>query len=63
MYLSLLLSMIGIAALICSIWFWALVSFLGVALDYSAIRPEEGYLIDKFGDTYESYMREVRRWL
>lgn len=63
MYLSLLLSMIGIAALICSIWFWALVPFLGVALDYGAIRPEEGYLIDKFGDTYESYMREVRRWL
>lgn len=63
MYLSLLLSLVGIAALICSVWFWALVPFLWVALDYGAIRPEERYLIDKFGDTYRKYMGEVRRWL
>ena len=63
MYLSLLLSLVGLAALICSVWFLVLVPFLWVALDYGAVRPEERYLIEKFGDTYRKYMRDVRRWL
>ena len=63
MYLSLLLSTVGIASLICSVWFWVMVPLLGVALDYGAIRPEECYLIDKFGDSYTKYMQDVRRWL
>ncbi len=28
-----------------------------------AIRPEEAYLLEKFGDSYSQYLKKVRRWL
>ena len=30
---------------------------------YTAVRPEEAYLEEKFGETYLNYRNRVRRWL
>lgn len=44
---------------------WLLLSVLPSCLSiyYIAIKPEEAYLADKFGDEYLSYKKRVRRWL
>jgi len=63
LYLALLFLLGGIAALRCSIWLVCAVPILFVLLEYLAIRPEEKYLADKFGDEYFEYKASVRRWL
>ena len=44
---------------------WILVSFFpSVVIVYSiAIKKEEAYLKQKFGEEYEQYTTKVRRWL
>ncbi|MEZ5523519.1 MAG: isoprenylcysteine carboxylmethyltransferase family protein [Pseudomonadales bacterium] len=44
---------------------WITLSFLpaAVLVYYTAIRREEAYLENKFGEQYLSYKRSVRRWL
>jgi protein-S-isoprenylcysteine O-methyltransferase Ste14 len=34
-----------------------------VLVDWGAIRPEETFLYERFGDDYHRYTRRVRRWL
>ena len=45
--------------------FWGLVLFPAAVLlvRWGAIRPEERYLHERFGATYDDYARRVRRWL
>jgi len=45
--------------------FWILVSFIPsvILVYYIAIKKEEQYLEDKFGDEYVQYKSKVRRWL
>lgn len=63
LYLALLLLLGGIAALRCSLWLVCAEITLFSLLEYFAIRPEEKYLADKFGDEYLEYKSSVRRWL
>ena len=63
MYLSLLLLQLAVAALYNAGWVLAFVPVLFLLLHLFAIRPEEAYLEDKFGDTYRNYRKAVRRWI
>ncbi len=62
-YLAFCLISLGLALLINSVW--VLLSILPSAyLVYViAIKKEEIYLAEKFGDEYRDYKRQVRRWL
>ncbi|WP_439938842.1 methyltransferase family protein [Nocardia sp. N13] len=44
---------------------WALVLFPAAVLLvwWGAIRPEERFLHERFGEPYDAYRRRVRRWL
>jgi protein-S-isoprenylcysteine O-methyltransferase Ste14 len=63
MYLSLLFLLSGVAVLVCSIWFVMAVPILFFILDIFAVKPEEAYLLRKFGDEYGNYRGSVRRWV
>ena len=63
LYLALLLLLGGIAVLRCSIWLVFALITLFILLERFAVRPEEKYLTDKFGDDYLDYKASVRRWI
>jgi protein-S-isoprenylcysteine O-methyltransferase Ste14 len=63
LYLSLLLLLGGFAALLCSLWLAFALIILFILLKRYAIRPEEKYLAEKFGDDYLGYKASVRRWI
>jgi len=63
MYLQMLLVCIGVGVAINSWWILLFTPLAGCALYWLAIRPEEEYLEKKFGETYLTYKRRVRRWL
>jgi len=63
MYLSLLLLLSGVAVLFCSIWLCITIPILLIAIEIIAVRPEEKYLSQKFGDEYLDYKASVRRWI
>jgi protein-S-isoprenylcysteine O-methyltransferase Ste14 len=44
-------------------WLLALVPVALWLVHRTAIRPEEAYLENKFGESYRAYTRSVRRWL
>ena len=53
MYLSLVALMAGLAVWLGSAWFALFTVVLWVLLDFAAVRPEEGYLEQKFGAEFE----------
>lgn len=63
LYVGLLALYLGVALLAHT--FWALVLFpVAVLLVlWGAIRPEERFLHERFGASYDDYARRVRRWL
>ena len=63
MYLSLSLLLSGLAVLFCSIWLFIMIPILLIAFEIIAVRPEEKYLSEKFGDEYLDYKASVRRWI
>ena len=63
MYLALLLLSGSTAILTGSVWLLLALLFLFILLERFAIRPEEKYLTDKFGEVYLNYKVSVRRWL
>ena len=63
MYLALLLLLGGAAIVTGSVWLVLALLILFVSLEKFAIRPEEKYLTDKFGEDYLTYKASVRRWL
>lgn len=63
MYLGMVLLCIGAAVLLSNWWILALTPVCAFALWWFAIRPEEAYLEEKFGEGYWAYKRRVRRWL
>jgi protein-S-isoprenylcysteine O-methyltransferase Ste14 len=63
MYLGMVLLCVGVAIVLASEWILALTPLCALALWWFAIRPEEAYLEEKFGEGYRAYKRRVRRWL
>lgn len=63
MYLMMVLVNIGFAIILSEPWILILCPVLGFALYHIAIKPEEHYLEEKFGDGYRAYKTTVRRWL
>jgi len=63
MYLSLLLLLGGVAVLFCSLWLFIMIPILFIAFEIIAVKPEEKYLSQKFGDEYLDYKASVRRWI
>lgn len=63
MYLQMVIACVGFAVLLSNVWILLLTPVVAFVLWLVAIRPEEAYLEEKFGDEYVAYKRRVRRWL
>jgi protein-S-isoprenylcysteine O-methyltransferase Ste14 len=63
MYVGLLLLPLGFAVALNSVWLLASTGLLFLLLHFGVIRPEERFLAAHFGDTYQAYTNQVRRWL
>lgn len=63
LYLGLVALYVGIALIASSFWALALTPAAVAAVEWGAIRPEEGHLRARFGPRYEAYSQRVRRWL
>jgi protein-S-isoprenylcysteine O-methyltransferase Ste14 len=62
-YVAFLLVALGIACAVNSLWVLLMTIPLIVILDRYVIFKEEKYLEQKFGEEYEAYRRQVRRWV
>ncbi len=63
MYLGMGLLQGGLGLLLGSVWPLVLVPVTGWLIYVIAIRHEEAYLAEKFGESYARYRASVRRWL
>lgn len=63
LYLSLFVLYAGIGILADNVWLFVLALPVFFIVRYGVIAREERYLERKFGETYLSYKRRVRRWL
>lgn len=63
MYLMMILFCIGFAIILSDIWILLLTPACGWLIYHLAIRHEEVYLEEKFGDSYRRYKQDVGRWL
>jgi len=63
MYLMMLLVCIGFAVILSEPWILILTPVLAIVLYHIAIKHEEAYLEDKFGESYCTYKKTVRRWI
>lgn len=62
-YWAFLLIVAGLSLMLSLEWGIVLLPALWFALDRLIVRREEAYLAAKFGDEYDSYRRQTRRWL
>ena len=58
-----MLVQIGIGFLLDDAWIIILSPASLIAVHFIAVRPEEAYLLDKFGESYRNYLASVRRYL
>lgn len=63
MYLMMILFCIGFAVILSDVWILILTPLCGWLIFLLAIRHEEVYLEEKFGDSYRAYKNRVRRWI
>ncbi len=63
MYLMMVLLCIGFTILLSNPWIGILTPICAWTLYQFAIKPEEAYLEQKFGDSYRAYKLKVRRWI
>ena len=63
MYLGMTLLYLGLALGLGLMWALALLPAVVLIIDRAVIRREEAYLERKFGTTYDTYRRSVRRWI
>ncbi len=62
-YLAMTLGQIGLGLLLDNGWIVALSAASLIAVHFIAVRPEEAYLLDRFGEPYRRYLATVRRYL
>jgi len=62
-YVACALLICGGACLANSLWPIVLLPLVLAVVHYGTVRPEESYMIRKFGARYVDYQRRVRRWL
>ena len=62
-YLAMLLVQIGLGLVLDNGWIVALSGASLLVIHVIAVRPEEAYLLDRFGDPYRQYLATVRRYL
>ena len=63
MYLQMVFVCLGVGIMLMNWWLLFLTPLCGWLLQRLAITPEEDYLERKFGDSYLTYKKRVRRWL
>jgi protein-S-isoprenylcysteine O-methyltransferase Ste14 len=63
MYLGFVLIALGVAIAFNSWWLVAASILLWLAIHIFVIKPEERYLLSRFGAEYEKYLTRTRRWL
>jgi protein-S-isoprenylcysteine O-methyltransferase Ste14 len=63
MYVGMALLQTAIGVGLANAWILAFVPLVLLLVHATAIRHEEAYLERKFGESYASYKRSVRRWL
>ena len=63
MYAGMALVLAALAFALTNGWLLAFVPVVLAVVHRTAIRHEETYLEEKFGDSYRAYKRSVRRWL
>lgn len=63
MYLGMLLTYAGVAIALQSLMAVLLLLPLFVVIDRFVVRREEAYLQRRFGEAYDKFRLEVRRWL
>lgn len=63
LYLGMLALYVGLALLTPTFWGLVLFPVAVVLVLWGAIHPEERFLHERFGASYDDYARRVRRWL
>lgn len=63
MYVGMLIFCLGFAVILSEAWIVILTPVCGWLIYLIAIRHEEVYLEEKFGETYLAYKNTVRRWI
>ena len=63
MYLGMLVFCLGFAVILSDAWIVILTPLCGWLIYQLAIRHEEIYLEEKFGESYRAYKATVRRWI
>lgn len=63
MYVGMALLQAAIGIGLGNAWIVVLVAPVVAIVHVTAVRPEEAYLDEKFGEVYREYARTVRRWL
>lgn len=63
MYLQMILVCIGCTIILANGWILCLTPVCAWLLYQIAIKPEEAYLEEKFGESYRAYRSNVRRWI
>lgn len=63
MYVGLALFEIGLGLVLNNAWVSALALPALATVHFTAVLPEEKYLLGKFGDSYRDYFAQVRRYL
>jgi len=63
MYLMMLIICVGFAVIFSEVWIVILIPVLAIVLYHTAIKHEEAYLEEKFGESYLAYKNTVRRWI
>jgi len=63
MYLMMLFVCFGFSIILDEAWVFVLTPVCAIAIYLIAIRHEEKYLEEKFGESYREYKKKVRRWI
>jgi protein-S-isoprenylcysteine O-methyltransferase Ste14 len=63
MYVGMTLLQLGIGGLAGNPWILALAPVALILVHFAAVRPEERYLTEKFGESYLRYKKSVRRYV